>query len=128
MGDEAKIIESVYDAFTRGDVRALSALFDPQVEARQSPLLPWGGAYKGFLGMMRHITKLIEHLDWRVDIEEYIEAGPQVAVIGYTRGRVKATGKEFKLRLVHVWTLKDGKIVRYESYIDAHKMLQLLGE
>lgn len=128
MGESAKIVQGVYAAFTRGDVKALSALLDPRVQARQSPLLPWGGAFQGFQGMMRHVTKLMECLDWRVDVDEYVEAGDQVVVIGASRGTVRASGKPFHVRLVHVWSLKDGRVVRYESYIDTPKMLEALGE
>ncbi len=126
MGEGAKIVASIYAAFARGDLLAVSALFDPRAQARQSPLLPWGGAYQGVQGIMRHVGKLLEHLDWRVEVDEYIEAGDHVVAIGASRGIVRASGKEFKVRLVHVWLLKDGKVVRFESYIDTPKMLQAL--
>jgi uncharacterized protein len=128
LGEGVKIVASVYEAFRRGDVKALSVLLDPRVQARQTSLLPWGGAYQGFQGMIRHVTKLMEHLDWRVDVDEYVEAGDQVVVIGASRGVVRASGKPFDVRLIHVWSLKDGKVVRYESYIDTPRMLQALSE
>ena len=126
LGEGAKIIASVYEAFESGDVQALSVLFDPHVRVRQSPLLPWGGAYQGYLGIMRFIAKLLEHVDSRVAVDEYLEAGEQVVVIGHTRGRVRATGKEFSVRFVHVWSLKDGRVVRWEPYVNTAKMLEAL--
>ena len=128
MGEGAKLVASVYAAFTRGDVKALATLLHPRIQARQSPLLPWGGAFQGFQGMMRHVSALVQHLDWRVDVDEYVEAGDHVVVIGASRGTVRASGKPFDVRLVHVWSLKDGRVVRYESYIDTAKMLEALGE
>jgi len=126
LSEGAKIVASVYEAFQRGDVQALSRLLDPRIQARQTPLLPWGGAYQGFQGMMRHVTKLLEHLDWRVEVDEYVEAGDHVIAIGASRGTIRASGKRFDVRLIHVWSLKDGKVVRFESYIDTPKMLQAL--
>lgn len=126
LGEGAKIIASVYEAFIKGDVQKLSVLFDPRVQARQSPLLPWGGVYQGYPGIMRLVTKFLEHVDSRVVVDEYLEAGEQVVVIGHTRGRVRATGREYSIRLVHVWTLRDGRVMRYESYVDTAKMLEAL--
>jgi ketosteroid isomerase-like protein len=126
LGEGAKIIASVYEAFERGDVQALSVLFDPRVRVRQSPLLPWGGIYQGYLGIMRFIAKLLEHVESRIAVDEYLEAGEQVIVIGHTRGHVRATGKEFSVRFVHVWSLKDGRVVRYEPYVNTAKMLEAL--
>ena len=125
-GEGAKIIASVYEAFERGDVQALSVLFDPRVRVRQSPLLPWGGIYQGYLGIIKFVAKLLEHVESRVAVDEYLEAGEQVVVIGHTRGRVRATGREFSVRFVHVWSLKEGRVVLYEPYINTDKMLEAL--
>jgi uncharacterized protein len=126
LGESAKLTASIYEAFERGDVQALSVLFDPRVQVRQSPLLPWGGVYQGYLGIIKFVSKLLEHVESRVAVDEYMESGEQVVVIGHTRGHVRATGKEFSVRFVHIWSLKDGRVVRYEPYIDTAKMLEAL--
>jgi len=50
-----------------------------------------------------------------------------VVQIGHTRGRVKATGREFDVPETHVWTVEGGKVTRYEAYIDTPKMREALG-
>ena len=126
MGEGAKIVASVYEAFESGDVSALAVLFDASVKVRQSSLLPWGGVYQGYPGIMKFVAKLLEHVDSRVAVDEYLEAGEQVVVIGHTRGRVRASGREFGVRFVHVWSLKDGRVVRWEPYVETTKMLEAL--
>jgi ketosteroid isomerase-like protein len=121
-----QIISSLYQAFSRRDIQALLPLLDPQIEVRQTTLLPWGGTYQGYQGIMSFAARLLEHVDSQVEPEEFVEADDRVLAIGYTKGRVKANGKEFNVRIVHVWTLKDGKAVRFEAYIDTPKMLQAL--
>jgi uncharacterized protein len=123
-----QIISSLYEAFSRRDMQALLPLLDPQIEVRQTTLLPWGGAHQGYQGIMSFATKLLEHLDSQVEPEEFVEAGDTVVAIGHTRGRVRANDREFDVRIVHVWTLKDGKVLRFEAYIDTPKMLQALNE
>lgn len=107
-------------------MQALLPLVDPQIEVRQTTLLPWGGTYQGYQGIMSFANRLLEHVDSQVEPEEFVEAGEKVVALGYTRGYVKANGKEFNVRIVHVWTLKDGKAVRFEAYIDTPAMLQAL--
>jgi ketosteroid isomerase-like protein len=123
-----QIISSLYEAFSRRDMQALLLLLDPQIEVRQTTLLPWGGTYQGHQGIMSFAASLLEHLDSRVEPEEYVEAGDTVVAIGRTRGRVRANDREFDVRIVHVWTVKDGKALRFEAYIDTPKMLQALKE
>ena len=123
-----QIISSLYEAFSRRDMQALLALLDPQIEVRQTALLPWGGTYQGYEGIMSFATRLLEHLDSQVEPEEFVEANDAVVAIGRTRGRVRANDREFDVRIVHVWTVKEGKALRFEAYIDTPKMLQALNE
>ena len=47
--------------------------------------------------------------------------------VGHTRGRVLATGNRFDVPETHVWTIRDGKVERFESYIDTKMMREALG-
>ncbi|MBV9959877.1 MAG: nuclear transport factor 2 family protein [Acidobacteria bacterium] len=122
----AKLVSQAYEAFARRDVAAVMALVDPQIEVRQTELLPWGGTYTGTQGLLGFFTRLLSHVDSRVEVEEYIEAGEQVIAIGYTRGEVRQSGRHFDVRLAHVWTVKDGKLARFEPYVDTPRMLEAL--
>lgn len=75
---------------------------------------------------MSFASKLLENLDSQVEMEELVEAGDRVVAIGHTRGRVRANQREFDVRAIHVWTLRDGKVIRFEAYIDTPKMLEAL--
>jgi ketosteroid isomerase-like protein len=56
------------------------------------------------------------------------EAGDRVIQSGRSRGTVLATGAEFDVPEVHVWTLRDGKVTAAEFYSDTHAMLDVLGQ
>lgn len=126
-GKNKEIIARLYEAFGQRDMTMMSTLFDPNIEVRQSSLLPWGGAYKGFKGVVDLATKLLEKVDSQIKVDEFVEAGDQVIAIGWTQGTVRSSGRKFKVRAVHVWTLKKGRVLRFEAYIDTPKMLELLG-
>jgi len=57
----------------------------------------------------------------------YIPAGKHVAVYGKLRGRATATDRGFELDIVHLWQVTDGKIDRFEAFIDTPAMLRALG-
>lgn len=124
--DNLEIVKATYEAFARRDMAALQQLIDPEIEMFQTPLLPWGGRYRGTAGLMEFFGKLGEHLDSQPQPEEYVEAGENIVALGYVRGQVKANRAAFEVRIVHVWTLEAGKIRRFEAYIDTPAMLGAL--
>jgi ketosteroid isomerase-like protein len=126
IGNE-EVVRSVYSAYARRDLAAAFADFSPEVEFVQTGLLPWGGAYRGIEGAQTSLRKLLEHVDSLVEIEETIPAGDQLVVIARTRGTARASGASFDVRAVHVWTVVDGRILRFEAYIDTPAMLSALG-
>lgn len=124
----SRVIEEVYEAFAQNDVAALFALVDANCTIYQSSRLPWGGSYEGHAGLGEFLGKLTGHIASAVQTERLIddEEGHVVAV-GVTRGAVIATGVAFDVPEVHVWTVRDGKVTRFESYIDTGLMRSALG-
>ncbi|OGO71679.1 MAG: hypothetical protein A2Z37_12775 [Chloroflexi bacterium RBG_19FT_COMBO_62_14] len=59
--------------------------------------------------------------------EELCDAGDHVVAVGHTRGTARATGKQFQVPAVHVWTVRDESAVRFEAYIDNPTMMRALG-
>jgi ketosteroid isomerase-like protein len=102
------------------------AVLHPEVEFYQSTLLPWGGIYRGQEEATRFFTTLVAHVESRVDIDTIIDAGEHIVAIGHSRGRVKASGQTFEVAVVHVWTMRQGKALRFENYIDTPTMLRTL--
>jgi ketosteroid isomerase-like protein len=48
--------------------------------------------------------------DYRIEAEEYIDAGNAVVVPIRISGRGKASGASLETRLAHLWALRDGKV------------------
>lgn len=127
MGEKVELVRSLYSAFEAGDQAAVMAALDPEVEFVQTEELPWGGYYKGAPeGIQSFLSKLMSAVDSRVEIQKTWEAGGAVVVVGRSVGTVKASGKPFDVDLVHIWTIRDGKIVRFNPYIDTPAMLEAL--
>src|SRR5215475_1402615 len=120
------LVKSLYEAFGRRDPVAIMALVDPTIEIRQSDLLPWGGSYKGLLGLQSFFTKLLSNVDSELDRNQYVDAGDDVVMIGRTRGKTKEKGTPFDVTAIHIWTVRNGKIVGFHPYIDTPAMLKVL--
>ena len=120
------VVRAVYEAFARRDAAAILAALDDSLEIYQTPLLPWGGSHRGHAGAQAFFGKLLAHIDSRVSVERFIEAGDDVVVVGRTRGTVHATRRPFDVPIAHVWRIVDGRATRWEAYIDTPAMLEAL--
>ena len=125
-GDVA-VVREMYAAFERADLARTLELCAPDVTVRQSTAVPWGGTYHGRDGVAAFLVALATHLDSRPVHERLVTDGAGgVVQVGRTRGTVRATGAPFDVAEVHVWTLRDGRVTRFEAYLDAEPMLRAL--
>jgi ketosteroid isomerase-like protein len=121
-----EIIADLYAALARRDLPAMLELIDPEVSLSQTRLLPWGGEYHGFEGFQKFFGQLFRFVDSQLSVEEFVDAGDKVIVIGWSRGHVRATGATFNIRAVHVWTVRGGRGARFEPNVDTPRMLEAL--
>jgi ketosteroid isomerase-like protein len=129
LASNISLVRSGYEAQRRRDMARIFELLSPDIEIRQTADLPWGGEYDGIAGAKQFFASLGEHIESLVDVEEYFEAGSdKVIAIGRTRGRARKNWAAFDIRAVHVWTIKDGKAVRFEAYINTPEMLRILND
>ena len=113
------LVREVYDAFARADVPRIMALFAEDGTVVQSPALPWGGTHTGHAGLGQFLTTLVTHLDSSPETERlFADGAGHVVQVGRTRGVVRATGTPFDVAEVHVFTLADGRVTRFEAYVD----------
>ncbi|MGH9456216.1 MAG: nuclear transport factor 2 family protein [Thermoanaerobaculia bacterium] len=61
---------------------------------------------------------MTEWNDFRVATEGFISEGEKVVVLGRYSATFKATGRPLDAQFVHVWTVRDGKIVAFQQYAD----------
>jgi ketosteroid isomerase-like protein len=122
-----EVIQSVYDAFRKGDIAQILSLVSPTATWRQSKSLPWGGDYTGNQGAAEFFRKLAAEMDTTLfEVKENIEAGNEVFSFGRYEGRSRHTGQTGGGDFMFRWRVRDGMIVCYESYIDTAAILAAL--
>jgi|SRR6267142_2724829 len=126
MERDLEKIEELYRAQQKRDIRSILMLMSPDIEIIQSSELPWGGNYLRHDGVKKFLTTLSEHIDSQVQVERLIDAGDKIAVIGCTIGKARKTKLEFDVPIVHIWTMLEGQVIRFEPYIDNATMLAAL--
>jgi len=116
-----EIVRDGYEAFGRGDIQAVLAVYDDQItwQTPGPPELPLAGTRRGIAQVAQFFQLLSDMLDiTRFEARQFIARGDQVIVIGDDTARVKATGRSVESRWTHVFTLRDGKIVAFEEFND----------
>ena len=123
-----RVTNSIYKAFNQGDFAAVLELLDPHIEwvaADNSPLAdrsPYHGLDEVRDGVFERIAAGFPGLTIRVD--ELFEAGDKVVMLGVYIGVFKPTGKRIQAQVAHIWTLADGKAVKFQQYMDTYKMAE----
>lgn len=121
-----EVVQAVYAAFAVRDISKVFALLSPEIEIVQSTELPWGGVYRGHDGARQFFTKLTAHLDSTLEIERLINAGEHIVAVGWTQGKVNATGATYRVAIAHIWKVRDGQVMQAQFLIDNPTMLTAL--
>ena len=121
MSEQANtaIIQKTYAAFNGGDIQGVLANLDPNanwVNYGPAAVLYFGD----FTGRIADFFTAIGQTDLggNVAIDRYIVSGDTVVSQGRYTATVRSTGVKFNEPIVHVFTLRDGKIVSWKGYGD----------
>jgi len=119
--DNLDLARSSYDAFGRGDLDGALAMMDDDIEWHQAQGLPHGGVYRGLANVRAAIFDPLDEEWWdefSATPNEFLDAGPEVVVLGRYRGVAKGTGKLLDIPFVHVWTVQGGQAIRFRQFLD----------
>jgi uncharacterized protein len=115
-------VQSLYAAFGRGDIAAviagLAADVDWTVNGRRKdyPLL---GSWRGQGEVQKFFQAVAEHEE-AVDFSprEFFAADDRVCVLGHYAWNIRKTGRAVASDWVHVFTIRNGKVVKFREFND----------
>jgi uncharacterized protein len=113
------LVDKVYDAFNRGDLRTILENVDPNAEwIDHGPAsVPYYGNFSGRIGAFFQAIG-DDVTEGRVTIEQYIAAGGTVVARGRWKATVRSTGAKIDADLVHFFTVSGDKITSWNGYGD----------
>ncbi len=72
-----------------------------------------------------HLAEIFD--DYRLDLEEIIDAGDHVVALVTRRGCIKRSGDPIEQRIGYDWTIRNGKGVRVQAYFSWEDALAAAG-
>ena len=120
--ENTRLAQSAYEAFGRGDVPALAELMADDIEwvdpgdPDENPL---AGTYRGKEEVLGWFGKLSEQVDFSAfEPRDFIAQGDKVVSLVHAEATVRSTGRSMVQDEAHVWTFRDGKVARFQIYLD----------
>lgn len=122
------IVKGIYQGFAAGDIRAVTSAFADDIEWTEADGFPLAGTYVGPQAVVENVfMRLAEFSDkWSVEVERYVAEGNTVVADGRYTWQHKQTGAPCAVRMAHVWTLADGKVVSFLQHADTAKVRELI--
>jgi uncharacterized protein len=130
--DNVSFLKSLYDAFGRGEIPTVLGAMSPEIkwyQAEGNPYMPTGEAWMGPDAVLNNLfMKLGTEWDgFTVHPRSFHNAGNSVIVEARYTGRYKATGKSMDAQVCHIWDVKNGKLTRFQQYVDTAKLQNVMG-
>ncbi len=128
--DNLSIIRRLYEVFGQKDWDAFRGLCADDIVWVQNEGFPGGGTHHGADAIIENVFKGFknEWHGWSYDIDEYLDAGHAVVVLGSYRGTHVTTGKSMTAAAAHVYDLRDGRITRFRQYTDTAMLIRAMTE
>ncbi len=120
MSRNYEAIKAHYAASDRKDLAAMMAPITDRTAWTEMAGFPYAGTYVGAAAIVAGVFKRIgEEWDgYSFALERLVDGGSVIVGIGTYSGVYRKTGRRMSARVVHVWDMDDGKVVRFEQFTD----------
>jgi ketosteroid isomerase-like protein len=100
--ESVELVREVYRGWARGDFKAGADVFSSDFEWQQLRIAVEPGSHRGAdIGVaVRRVFEVYE--DFRVEADEYIDAGDEVVVVARSRGTARASAMQLDQRFAYV--------------------------
>jgi ketosteroid isomerase-like protein len=120
-------VRSMYTAFLRGDISGVLQLMDESIVfvLPGSAAIPTSGTRRG----LREVERFFEDLRGIVEftafeLREFIAQGNRVVALLHYEGRFRSTGKCFASDASALWTIGNGRAIRFQEFTDTEALAQ----
>jgi len=122
--ENVELVQRGFEAWERGDLESLVQTFDEDVVTR--PII--GPDRLGPQGVLEMAADWVEGLDeFTMKPEEFMDAGDQVVVRVRQEAREASAGLPVEATFWFVYTIREGKAVRFELFRDREQALEAAG-
>ncbi len=120
--ENTRLAQSAYEAFGRGDLAALAELMADDIEwvhPADPNENPNGGTFKGKEAVLGWFGGLGSSTEFtKFEPREFIAQNDKLVSLVDVEATVRATGRTFVDSEAHLWTFRDGKLARFQIFLD----------
>ena len=119
-----QIVKDFFAAIGRGDSESLLALVAEDIEwIIPGEDWPLAGTHLGHAGLAALVRKESDTIEMSVsEPREFVAQGDRVLVVGFERGKIKATNKAFEDHWIFAITVRDGRLSSIREYVDTQAL------
>jgi len=122
-------VRRFYDALGRRDLAAVLSVLDARIEWTEAERFPYyGGTWYGPQAVLDNLLRPLAG-DWdefSANPHEFIAEGDRVVSLGSYSGKYKKTGRSFSAAFAHIWTVRGGKLAKFDMHTDTAKVLEAI--
>lgn len=125
--DRMEVVRGLYEAFGTGDMDRVAAAI-AHIEWNEAEGMPYGGCYRGAGEVFENVFARIAS-----DVPDFSARPDELLPTGDDRvlalGRYRGTGRngDLDVAFAHLWTVRDGEIVKFVQYADTYKFRDAVG-
>jgi uncharacterized protein len=121
--ENVQTVKDFFAAMGSGDKQGLLALSAEDIEwIVPGEDWPLAGTHRGHSGLEDLLQKASELEISSPTPPEYVTQGDRVLVVGFAKGKVKATNKTFEDNWVFAITVRNGKLTNIREYVDTQAL------
>jgi ketosteroid isomerase-like protein len=127
--ENVEIVRRIYDLVNAAGLGAVEDFIHPDAEVVPPPIWPEGSTLRGRDQIREFAHQWRETFEeFKVEPERYLDSGRDGVVV-YVRdhGRIKGSPAQIDTRVIHVWTLAGGKVIRWQLFTDERQALEAAG-
>jgi ketosteroid isomerase-like protein len=116
-------VKDFFAAIGRGDREGLLALVAEDIEwIIPGEEWPLAGTHRGHAGLTELLKTASESIETSTEPREFVAQGNRVLVLGFAKGKIKATNKMFEDDWIFAITVRDGRLTHIREYVDTQAL------
>jgi uncharacterized protein len=118
------LVKAFYAAAGSGNAEGMAEVLSPDVLWIEMESTPYAGKYRGAKEVFSSVFARLD-VEWEnytFTPDRFHDAGNSVAAAGWYTAVYRKTGKALRCRALHVWDVRDNKIVGFEQFCDSLTM------
>jgi uncharacterized protein len=127
--ENVEIVRGIYDAWARYEFPGPADVLDAEIEYVNPAGAVEAGTRNGVAAFSRAVEQVfVEGWEsWRFEPERFTPCGDSVAVVLRYRARGRGSRVEVEGRMSALWTIRGGKVVRFEWFHGPTEALEAIG-